>query len=81
MGVQGLPFGMYLKHGPAIQSKRHAGEFNALAFIRSRTSIPVLLPIDLISSPTESFMVTSRMEGDPADLALDYLSDEEMSLV
>lgn len=81
MAVQRLPFGMYLKHGPEIHSEGHAGEFNALRLVRSRTSIPVPYPIDLISSATDSFLVTSRMEGEPAGLCIDECSDEEMSLM
>ena len=69
---------MYLKHGPEIHAERHAGEFNALKLVRSRTSIPVPNPIDLLLSRTESFLVTSRIEGEPAGIALDECSDEEM---
>ncbi|KAH7370217.1 kinase-like domain-containing protein [Rhexocercosporidium sp. MPI-PUGE-AT-0058] len=56
-GVQRLPFGMYLKHGPQYHVKRHAGEFNALKLY---------------------LLVISRLEGEPAGLALDKCSDEEM---
>ncbi|TEY60794.1 hypothetical protein BOTCAL_0176g00160 [Botryotinia calthae] len=77
-GVQRLPFGMYLKHGPEYLAKYHAGEFNALKIVRSRTSIPIPNPIDLLVSPTESFLVTSRIEGVPAGHAIDECSDEEV---
>jgi aminoglycoside phosphotransferase len=81
MGIQRLPFGMYLKYGPESHSERHAGEFNALKLVRKHTSIPVPFPIDLILSPTGSFMVTSRVEGDRAGLAIDECTDQEMSLM
>ncbi|TVY35290.1 hypothetical protein LSUB1_G004842, partial [Lachnellula subtilissima] len=77
-GVQRLPFGMYLKHGPEFHAARHAGEFNALKLVRSQTSIPVPHPIDLLLSCTESFLVTSRIEGEPVGLAVDECSSEEM---
>lgn len=77
-GVQRLPFGMYLKHGPEYLAKYHAGEFNALKIVRSRTSIPVPNPIDLLVSPTESFLVTSHIEGMPAGHAIHECSDEEV---
>jgi aminoglycoside phosphotransferase len=77
-GVQRLPFGMYLKHGPEIHAERHAGEFNALKLVRSQTSIPVPNPIDLLLSRTESFLVTSRIDGEPAGIAVDECTDEEM---
>jgi hypothetical protein len=69
---------MYLKHGPENHAERHAGEFNALKLVRSQTSIPVPYPIDLLLSRTESFLVTSRIEGEPAGIAVDECSDEEM---
>ena len=69
---------MYLKYGPEIHAERHAGEFNALKLVRSQSSIPVPHPIDLLLSRTESFLVTSRIEGEPAGLAIDECSDEEM---
>ncbi|KAF4634077.1 hypothetical protein G7Y89_g4030 [Cudoniella acicularis] len=81
IGIQRLPFGMYLKHGPEVHAERHAGEFNALKLVRSRTSIPVPRPIDLLLSPTESFLVTSRIEGDPAGIAINECSNEEMSMM
>ncbi|TGO75395.1 hypothetical protein BELL_0215g00030 [Botrytis elliptica] len=77
-GVQRLPFGMYLKYGPEYDAGNHAGEFNALKIVRSRTSIPVPNPIDLLVSPTESFLVMSRIEGVPAGHAIDECSDEEV---
>ncbi|TGO39448.1 hypothetical protein BHYA_0054g00050 [Botrytis hyacinthi] len=77
-GVQRLPFGMYLKYGPEYDADNHAGEFNALKIVRSRTSIPVPNPIDLLVSPTESFLVMSRIEGVPAGHAIDECSDEEV---
>ncbi|TGO48896.1 hypothetical protein BCON_0226g00050 [Botryotinia convoluta] len=77
-GVQRLPFGMYLKYGPEYDAEYHAGEFNALKIVRSRTSIPVPNPIDLLVSPTESFLVMSRIEGVPAGHAIDECSDEEV---
>ncbi|KAL2066798.1 hypothetical protein VTL71DRAFT_1222 [Oculimacula yallundae] len=80
-GVQRLPFGMYLKHGPEYHANRHIGEFNALEIVRSQTRIPVPRPIDHLLSRTESFLVTSRLEGEPAGLALDKCSDEEMSQI
>ncbi|THV44440.1 hypothetical protein BGAL_0642g00030 [Botrytis galanthina] len=78
MGVQRLPFGMYLKYGPEVYADRHAAEFNALKVVRSQTSIPVPIPIDFLVSPTESLLVTSRVEGESAGLAIDECSDEEM---
>ncbi|KAI9744760.1 MAG: hypothetical protein M1818_001685 [Claussenomyces sp. TS43310] len=81
MGVQRLSFGMYLKHGPAVHADRHTREYNALRLVRSRTSIPVPRPVDLILSRTNSFLVTSRMEGDLAGLSIDSCSDQEMSLM
>ncbi|TVY40524.1 hypothetical protein LOCC1_G005337, partial [Lachnellula occidentalis] len=80
-GVQRLPFGMYLKYGPENHAARHAGEFNALKLVRSQTSVPVPRPIDLLLSRTESFLVTSRIEGGPAGLAIDECSSEEMHLM
>ncbi|CZR55061.1 uncharacterized protein PAC_04947 [Phialocephala subalpina] len=77
-GVQRLPFGMYLKHGPEFHAEQHAGEFNALELVRSQTCIPVPHPIDLLLSRTESFLVTSHIEGEPAGIAIDECSDEEM---
>ncbi|KAF8851619.1 kinase-like protein [Acephala macrosclerotiorum] len=77
-GIQRLPFGMYLKHGPEFHAERHVGEFNALKLVRSQTCIPVPHPIDLLLSRTESFLVTSRIEGELAGLAVDECSDEEM---
>ncbi|KAF7957508.1 hypothetical protein EAE96_003085 [Botrytis aclada] len=78
MGVQRLPFGMYLKYGPEVYADRHAAEFNALKVVRSQTSIPVPIPIDFLVSPTESLLVTSRIEGESAGLAIDECSDKEM---
>lgn len=69
---------MYLKHGPEYHAQRHSGEFNALKVVRSQTSIPVPYPIDLLLSRTESFLVTSRMEGEPAGITIDECSDEGM---
>lgn len=80
-GVQRLPFGMYLKYGPENHLQRHARELNALRLVRSRTSIPVPRPIDLILSPTSSFLVTSRIERDMAGLSIDECSDQEMSVM
>ncbi|TGO83952.1 hypothetical protein BPOR_0570g00070 [Botrytis porri] len=54
--VQRLPFGMYLKYGPEYDAEHHTGELNAPKTVRSRTSIPVPNPIDLLVSPTESFL-------------------------
>jgi len=81
IGVQRLPFGMYLKHGTEMDSKRHKAEFSALKLVRSRTSIPVPRPIDLILSSTDSFLVTSRMEGEMAGISIDECTDQEMSLM
>ncbi|KAL5329524.1 hypothetical protein ACEPPN_003038 [Leptodophora sp. 'Broadleaf-Isolate-01'] len=78
MGIQRLPFEMYLKYGPQSEAERHAGEFNSLKIVQSQTSIPVPHPIDHLLSRTESFLVTSRIEGGPAGLAVDECSDEEM---
>ncbi|TVY15038.1 hypothetical protein LARI1_G007719 [Lachnellula arida] len=81
-GVQRLPFGMYAKYTyPGSTSKRLIGEFAAVKLVRSRTSLPVPRPIDLICTPTEIFMLTSRMPGIKAGLALDYLRDEELRLM
>ncbi|KAF5879683.1 uncharacterized protein Bfra_006890 [Botrytis fragariae] len=77
-GVQRLTFGMYLKYGPEYDAEYHTGESNALKIVRSRTSIPVPNPIDLLVSPTESFLVMSRIEGVPAGHAIDECSDEEV---
>jgi aminoglycoside phosphotransferase len=77
-GVQRLPFGMYLKHGSATQRVRLTGEFNALKLVRSQTSVPVPYPIDLLLSHNESFLVTSRIEGEAAGIAVDECSNEEV---
>ncbi|EPE33411.1 Protein kinase-like (PK-like) [Glarea lozoyensis ATCC 20868] len=81
MGVQRLPFGMYLKYGPGIHSARHASEFNALKLVHGRTSVPVPRPIDLIISPTQSLLVTSRLQGNPAGHGIHAYSDQEMDLI
>ncbi|KAG4430487.1 hypothetical protein IFR05_014030 [Cadophora sp. M221] len=77
-GIQRLPFGIYLKYGPESEAERHAGEFNSVKIVRSETSIPVPYPIDHLLSRTESLLVTSRIEGGPAGIAMDECSDEEM---
>ena len=77
--VQRLPFGMYLKHGSIGESDRHAREFEALHLVRSRVSIPVPRPIDLISSSTHSFLVTSRIEGDPVGIDIPTYTDEALN--
>ena len=79
MGVQRLPFGMYLKYGATMPSERLHSEFNALRLVRNRTSIPVPYPIDLVVSPSDSFLVTSRIKGGPAGLSIDECTDQEMS--
>ncbi|KAI9051357.1 hypothetical protein LZ554_004404 [Drepanopeziza brunnea f. sp. 'monogermtubi'] len=66
---------MYLKHG---DEDRLGGEFNALRIVRSQTTIPVPVPIDFLTSPTEGFLVTFRIEGGPAGLAVDRCTDGEM---
>ncbi|KAI9727374.1 MAG: hypothetical protein M1834_008445 [Cirrosporium novae-zelandiae] len=81
MGVQRLPFGMYLKHGPVFNFEGHAAEFGALKLVRSYTSIPVPRPIDLISTSESSFLVTSRIQGDPAGLCIDEYSDYDLGLI
>jgi len=81
MGVQRLPFGMYLKYGPEYHSDRHTREFNALQLVCSHTSIPVPRPIDLIQTAKDSVMVTSRIDGERAGVEIDTCSDEEMSLM
>ncbi|TGO31097.1 hypothetical protein BPAE_0002g01930 [Botrytis paeoniae] len=68
---------MYLEHGPECHASYHAGEFNALKIVRSRTSIPAPDPIDLLVSPTESFLMVPRIEGVPAGHVIDDCSDEE----
>ncbi|KAJ8064451.1 hypothetical protein OCU04_006789 [Sclerotinia nivalis] len=78
IGVQRLPFGMYLKYGPRVHTDRHTAEFNALKVVQGRTSIPVPYPIDLLLSRTESFLVTSRIEGESVGIAIDECTDEEM---
>lgn len=72
---------MYLKYGPEYHAARHAGEFNALKLVRSQTSIPVPRPVDLLLSRTESFLVTSRIEGGPAGIAIDECSSDELHLM
>ena len=69
---------MYLKHGSETQAERLTGEFKALELVQSQTSIPVPYPINLLLSRTESFLVTSRIEGGLAGLALDECSNEEI---
>ena len=78
MGVQRLPFGMYLKFGPEYHRDRHIREFNALKLVRKHTSIPVPCPIDLILSSEDSVMVTSRIDGEQAGVEIDWYSDEDM---
>ncbi len=79
MGVQRLPFGIYLKYGPEFHRERHLGEFNALKLVRTRTLIPAPYPIDLILTPTESFMITSQIEGEKVGLCIQECTDEEVS--
>lgn len=69
---------MYLKYGPEVHTDRHTAEFNALKVVQDRISIPVPYPIDLLLSPTESFLVTSRIEGESVGTAIDECTDEEM---
>jgi len=69
---------MYLTYGPELDAGRHAREFNALKLVRSQTGIPVPRPIDLLLSRTESFLVTSLIEGRPAGLGIEECSDQEM---
>jgi hypothetical protein len=77
-GVQKIPFGMYLNWGPGVHSDRYAREFRALRHVRNDTSIPVPRPIDLIMSPSEPILVTSRLEGNPAGFEIYTYSDQEM---
>jgi aminoglycoside phosphotransferase len=78
MEVQRIPFGMYLKYGPGTHSDRYAKEFSALRPVRNETSIPIPRPIDLIVSPIESILVTSRLEGNPAGFGTQAYSDQEL---
>jgi len=81
MGVQRLPFGLYLKYGPVSDADRHTREYKALHLIRNSTSIPAPYPIDLILSANESIMITTRIDGKPAGVEIDTCSDEELSLM
>lgn len=62
--VQKLPFGLYLKHGNRSYENGHANEYNALKLVRVYTRIPVLMPINHITTPNSSLLVTSSMPGD-----------------
>lgn len=78
MGVlQRTLFGCYIKCGPAKYGERHRWEFDALHLVRSHTSIPVPRPIDLAISGSESFLVTSRVDGERAGKFIFHYTDEE----
>ncbi|KAI9651826.1 MAG: hypothetical protein M1829_002139 [Trizodia sp. TS-e1964] len=60
------PFRLYLKHGP---------------FVRRLTSIPVPLPIDLMSTREHSYLVTSRIGRERVGLCIDLWSDHHAALL
>ncbi|VUC31919.1 unnamed protein product [Clonostachys rosea] len=76
--VQQLPFGLYLKTLCAEHQQGLANEYGALQLVREHTQVPVPCPLDLVSDPTTSYMLTSQIPGHRLGVCLDALSDEEL---
>lgn len=76
--VQQLPFNLYLKHGRAYSGSHHLGEFRALQLVRKYTSIPAPLPVDAISTPEASYLISSKMPGKILGPCIDVLDREDV---
>ncbi|KAF5024145.1 hypothetical protein F66182_3779 [Fusarium sp. NRRL 66182] len=77
--VQRLPFGMYLKTTSSEDSAALVNEYGALQLVRRRTHVPVPRPLDLVSSGSASYLLTSRLPGHRLGMCIDSLSEGEVN--
>ncbi|CAJ2507751.1 Uu.00g089370.m01.CDS01 [Anthostomella pinea] len=67
--VQILPFGLYMKshvlfdHEAVDDELRN--EFNALQMVLRHSTVPVPEPLDMVSSSSRSYLLTTRVPGSP----------------
>ncbi|KAF5556464.1 kinase [Fusarium phyllophilum] len=73
LAVSRLPFGLYLK--PTDEGAFN--ESNALDLVHKYTSVPVPHALDLVSDPRNTYLLTTRLRGEPLSRAMDMLSDRD----
>ncbi|KFA69833.1 hypothetical protein S40285_02416 [Stachybotrys chlorohalonatus IBT 40285] len=69
---------MYLKTTGVEQHEALSNEYGALQLGRRHCGIPVPRPLDLVSSSTKSYFLTSKAPGLRLGLCIDTLSDQEL---
>lgn len=76
-----LPFGFYLRRGvPSLASKFRA-EANTLRVVEQQTDIPAPHFIDLVTTPSRSYMLMTRVPGRPIGQQLSLMTDEQVKRV
>ncbi|KAF4943255.1 hypothetical protein FGADI_13532 [Fusarium gaditjirri] len=71
--VSRLPFGLYLKS----TNEGAFNESNAISLVRKHTSVPVPRVLDLVADSRNTYLLTTRLRGEPLARALDILSDRD----
>ncbi|SPQ21779.1 a4c82a13-a3d1-47be-8447-19bb477f167b [Thermothielavioides terrestris] len=79
LGVQRLPFGLYLKKRSLEDYGTLKNEYRALELVRRHTDVPVPRPLDLVSDDKRSYLLTSAVPGCHVGLRINNMSDEEVS--
>jgi aminoglycoside phosphotransferase (APT) family kinase protein len=77
--VQRIPFGMYLRIGGRQWAGKHRAEFEALRLVNKHTRIPAPEPVDVLLHAGSSFLVMTRVPGQPIGQLLSTMTDEQVN--
>jgi aminoglycoside phosphotransferase len=73
-----LPFGLYLRIGNAEWGPKHQAEYETLRLVNKYTQIPAPKPIDVFQDSRNSYLVITRLPGQPVGQLLNFMSDQQI---